>query len=130
MDNFDFCPNSHVAEELPPEEPKVTSFNGWDFTARPVVPYRPKFKVTLDGLYWYVSEGLLDVTTDAQHNAGRLLNFYKEHRLWKTFTYNHEYYGEIVCRFDVPVILPKALPDSGGLLPSVEITLIQHSPGY
>lgn len=127
---FDFCPNTRVAEELPPEAMRATTMNGWDFTSRPSIPYRPSFKVTLEGLVWYLNGNQLDVTRNPANNAGRLRNFYVEHLTWKTFDFNHEYLGLIVCRFASPVALPKALPDSGGLLPPVEVTIIQHSPGF
>lgn len=104
--------------------------NGWDFTAKPRVPYRPLFKVTLEGLYWYINGSGFDLAKNPTINAGRLRNFYKDHQTWDKFTFNHEYLGVITCRFASPVNLPKALPNSGGLLPPVEVTLVQHSPGY
>jgi hypothetical protein len=127
---FDFCPNTHVAEEIPPEEQQAMSMNGWDFTAKPRIPYRPKFKLTLGGLRWHLSGGQIDIAKDPAHNAGRLRAFYVEHLTWKPFEYQHEYLGLITCRFASPLILPKALPSSSGLLPEIETTLIWHNPGY
>lgn len=129
---FDFAPNSHVAEELPPEEPKVTSMNGWDFTSRPVVPYQARFKLTMSGMRWIFnsSRTALDVATSPQLNAGRLLEFYKANRTWDSFPYNHEYLGIIECRFSSPLTIPKSLPDSNGLIPDFELNLIHHNPGY
>lgn len=127
---FDFCPNSRVAEELPPEEARATTMNGWDFTSRPAVPYRPSFKVTLEGLYWYLGETGLDLIKNPTINAGLLRDFYIEHLTWKVFEFQHEYLGLLECRFASAVTLPKALPNSGGLLPPVEVTLIHHNPGY
>ena len=129
---FDFCPNSHVAEELPPEETKVLSMNGWDYTAKPSVPYRAKFKLTLEGMFWYLNAGgsALDLTKNPTINAGRLRAFYLEHRTWKTFTYNHEFLGTITCRFAEPVTIPKSLPSAGGLISAFEVTLIHHNPSF
>lgn len=129
---FDFAPNSHVAEEIPPEDPAVTSFNGWEFTSRPGVPYRAKFKLTISGMRWRLNTAgnALDVTTDPTMNAGRLLAFWKTNRRWDTFNYQHEYLGLIVCRFADAVSIPKALPDSNGLVPDFEVTLVHHNPGY
>ena len=63
---FDFAPNSHVAEEIPPDEPTATSMNGWDFVAKPAVPYRRKFKLTMSGMRWYFNSSStgLDTNTD------------------------------------------------------------------
>lgn len=129
---FDFAPNSHVAEEIPPEEQAATSMNGWEFTSKPAVPYRRKFKLTISGMRWRLnaSGNALDVTTDPQNNAGRLKQFYEARRKWDTFTYNHEYLGAITCRFDQPVTIPKALPNSNGLVPDFDITIIHHNPGF
>lgn len=127
---FDFAPNSHFAVEIPPEEPSVVSFNGWDFAAKPSVPYRAKFKLQLSGMRWYLSGGALDTTTNPTMNAGRLLNFYKTNRRYGTFTYAHEYLGTITCRFAEPVQIPPGIPNSNGLTEAFEVTLIHHNPGY
>jgi hypothetical protein len=129
---FDFCPNTHVAEEIPPEEPSAVSMNGWDFVAKPSVPYRRRFKLTLGGMRWIFNAAgdALDLTTDPTHNAGRLLAMYQACRKWDTFTYNHEYLGPITCRFDAPVQIPKALTNSNGLVPEFDIQLVHHNPGW
>lgn len=127
---FDFVPNSHVAEEIPPEEQSAMSMNGWEFTTKPSVPYRARFKLTLSGMRWRLSGGALDTTTDPTTNAGRLLNFYKARRKWDTFTYNHEYLGTITCKFAEPVVIPKAIQNSNGLIPDFEVTLVHYNPSF
>jgi hypothetical protein len=129
---FDFAPGKHSAQEVPPEEPSVTSFNGWEFTARPGIPYRRKFRLKLAGLVWYLDSSgtTLDISTDPTMNAGRLLEFYKLNRTWDTFTYPHEYLGDLTCRFAHPVEIPLAIPNSFGRVPEFELMLIHHNPGY
>lgn len=129
---FDFCVATRVAEELPPEETSITSMNGWQYSSKPKTPYRPSFKVTLHGLRWYLNAGgnALDLTTNLDKNAGRLLQFYKARRMWDTFTYNHEYLGAITVRFEKPVTIPAALPNSRGLIAPLEIQLVQHNPSW
>lgn len=129
---FDFAPNSRVIIEMPPEEKTATSFNGWDFTAKPVVPYRAKFRVQLHGMRWYLNAGgtALDITTDPTINAGRLRQFYKDNRLWDNFSFAHEYLGTITCRFAEPVNIPPAIGNSRGLIPMFEVVLLHHNPGY
>lgn len=127
---FDFAPNSHVAEEIPPEEQDAVSLNGWEFSAKPAVPYRARFRLTLSGMYWHAVNGVLDPNLDPQHNALRLREFYKAHRKWDTFLYGHEYLGPITCKFSDPVIIPKALPNSNGLIPDFEVILVHYNPGY
>lgn len=128
--SFNFCPDSHVAVEIPPEETSVVSFNGWDFRAKPGIPYRPRFRLRLGGMRWYLSGTALDVATNPTLNAGRLLNFYKSNRTWDTFSYQHEYLGLITCRFAEPVNIPEAEPNSNGLIKDFDTVLIHHNPGY
>lgn len=129
---FDFAPNSHVAVEVPPDEPNVVSFNGWDFTAKPNTPYRRKFTLTISGMHWRLNEAKtqLDMDIDPLHNAGRLLEFYQKNRRWDTFQYPHEYLGLILCRFAEPLSIPAALPNSSGLIADFQTTLVHHNPGF
>lgn len=129
---FDFCSTSRVAEEIPPEEVRAASMNGWDYSAKPKVPYRATFKVTLYGMKWYLNSAgdALDVATDPTHNMGRLRSFYKDHRTWDSFLYNHEFLGQIRVRFEKPITFPAAKADSGGMLEPIEVTLIHHNPSF
>lgn len=129
---FDFCTTSRVVQELPPDETSAVSFNGWEFTSKPAIPYRRSFNVTLHGMRWYInSAGTgLDVTTNPGQNAGRLLNFYQSNRTWDVFTLNHEYLGPITCRFQQPLTIPPAIPNSGGAIGPFDVKLIHYNPGY
>lgn len=129
---WDFAPNSHVAVELAPDTAGGVSFNGWDFTSKPSVPYRRKFRLKISGMRWRLNGAgnALDVTTDPFFNAGRLLAFYQARQNWDTFTYPHEYLGNITVKFAEKLDLPEAIQNSNGLIPDFEITLIHHNPGY
>lgn len=134
---FDFVPNSHVAEEIPPEEAAAVSMNGWEFTSRPAVPYRRKFRLTIGGMRWILKPRVgypllveLDLLTTPEINAGRLLEFYKANRTFDSFTYPHEFLGDLTCRFAEPVRIPKALPNSSGLVPEFELVITHHNPSF
>lgn len=266
---FDFCTHHRVIEEIPPDDPQIMSMNGWDFSAKPKIPYRRTFKTTLNGMQWFmqssgyiygpelvtnpgfddstgwtltgftISNGYLqaslvnndtatqDTTTttilgevydievvvkDAtqgklnfsagitgnaiayipqtplitgenkftatvsgvtgvlrvkfinvgastsnalvqsisvrkrtsttslytpldplsypERNAARLTEFYQLHRLWDSFQIRHEYLGLIRVRFNKPLRIPPAKPDSNGLCEPIEVELIEHSPSY
>lgn len=128
---FDFCPNGTVPELLPPESPNVVTMNGWTFSAKPSIPYQRKFRLTLHGLRWYLqSNGMFDETTAPTLNARRLEKFYETNGTWDNFQWTHPHLGLLTCRFASPVSLPAGLPNSNGLLPAVEVTLIHHNPGY
>lgn len=129
---FDFCTGSRVVTEIPPDEPGGTDMNGWMFTSKPKVPYRPSFTVKLYGLRWYLNSSgtALDVTTNPTNNAGRLREFYRTNRRFGVFAFNHEYLGSILCQFNKRVEIPAALPDSGGLIDNFEVELIQYNPAW
>lgn len=129
-ETFNFAPDSHIAIEKAPEETSAVTFNGWEFTARPAVPYRRKFILKISGMYWRMGEGILDVTTDPPTNVGALLAFYRTHRRWKAFNYDHEYLGTIECKFADVVNVPEALPNSFGLVPEFEISLLHSNPAF
>lgn len=127
---FDFCTDSRVVVELPPQEPSPINLNGWDHAPKPSTPYQRTFKVTLHGLKWYLTHAGLLLSSDSEHNAGRLLKFYRDHRLYRPFILHHEYLGAIQCRFNQPVEVPAAVTNSNGLIEPVEINMVHHNPGY
>lgn len=130
LETFDFCPHSRVIKEIAPDEADPINMNGWDFTIKPSDPYRRKFSVQLHGMRWRLSAGQLDFSVDTEVNAGRLLDFYREHRMHTPFILHHEYLGPIECKFASPVNIEPALPNSGGLVEAFEVQLIHNNPGY
>lgn len=128
---FNFCPDRLVPETVPPEPTAVTSFNGWEFTSRPTVPFRRKFRVTLYGLIWYLDAGgFYDATTDPEFNARRLELFYQAHQRWREFQWIHPHIGPMLVKFASPFTVPAGIPNSMGRCGPLEITLIESNPGY
>ena len=128
---FDFCPNRQVPTLIPPEPMKGMSMNGWTFTSRPKVPYCPQYKVVLHGLRWYLQpNGLFDAATNPTFNARRLEQFYQDHELWDPFSWVHPHKGNLTVRFNSAVQIPAGQTNSGGLIEALEITLIEHNPGF
>lgn len=127
---FDFCSKSRVVVEQAPDNGSPVDMNGWEFTAKPNVPYRRKFTVTLHGLRWYMGTGRLDVTTNPEYNAGRLLDFYRANQMWDVFAFNHEYLGNILCRFAAPVNIPEGIKNSQGKIDALTVNLIHYNPAF
>lgn len=130
---FDFCPNSLVPEMIPPDPTNGMSMNGWSFSAKPTIPFQRSWRITLHGMRWYTNAGtgLFDTTTDPTHNAARLEAFYQANGCWDTFSWTHPHIsGAMTVRFKVPVQIPAALSNSGGVINPLEVTLIQHNPGF
>lgn len=130
---FDFCPERHVPETLPPDPQQGVTMNGWQFVSRPEVPFQRKFKLTLYGLRWYLdNDDHYDATTNPEFNARRLEMFYQAHQTWLPFEFTHQHFsdGPILCRFAAPLVVPASPPGSGGWLDPLEAVLIHHNPGY
>jgi hypothetical protein len=130
---FDFAPERYVPGTLPRENgsASVITMGGWQFTSKPTTPYQRRFKLTLYGMRWYLTNGgLFDDVTDPTFNAFLLEKFYQEHEMWKPFDFNHQHIGPLVCRFALPLTVPAAEANSSGLIKSVEVNFIEHNPGY
>lgn len=132
MADFTFCPGSLVPETLTPDTTDAVSLNGWSFSARPSVPFQRKFKVTLHGLSWYLNAAtnLYDSTTNPTKNARALELFYQTHQTWKSFNWTHPHLGLLVCKFAQKVEVPAAIPDSGGFIEPLTITLVENNPAF
>jgi hypothetical protein len=133
VDTFSFCPNSLVPVTMPREPVQVVSFNGWQFTAKPTTPYQRRFKVTLHGMKWFLNSatGVYDSTTTPTINARALELFYQAHEGWDPFLWQHPHIATpLTVRFGAPVVVPEALPNSGGRCAPLEINLIEHNAGY
>jgi hypothetical protein len=130
MDIFDFAKDSRVIVEVSPDEPAPINFNGWDFATSSTHPYRRSFEVKLYGMRWYLGNGTLDLTQNPELNIGRLLAFYREHRLSKPFLLHHEYLGAIECKFKAKLDPKEAIPNSDGLVDVIELSLIHSNPRY
>lgn len=128
---FNFCPGSLVPETVAPEATQNTSMNGWAFTSKPKVPYQKKFRVTLYGLRWILNgDGTYNTTASPTTNARLLEQFYQANGVWDNFIWVHPHLGSLPVRFAEPVNVPKATPNSNGLIEELEIMLIQHNPGF
>lgn len=128
---WDFVPNGLVVENTPPEQQGNIQFNGWTFSAKPVVPYQMGFLVTLHGLQWFLqSNGLYDDTTSPTINARRFEEFVQSHGVWSPFTFPHPHLGSQQVRFRNLPKIPKAIENSNGVIEAFEVELIQHNPGY
>ena len=132
LGTFDFAPGTTVWEEMQPPEVSVVSFRGWDFTAKPSTPYRPTYKLSMRGMRWYLNDAgnALDTTTNPHINAGRLRAFYIANRTWASFYYTHEVLGTALYKFVTPVQIPPAIANSGGLIDTFEVMIVQVNPGY
>lgn len=130
-DLFPFCPDYMVPRTKPPQVQPAMSMNGWPFTSKPKVPYIRTFAVKLGGMRWYLNSlNGYDYETNPEYNAALLEKFYQDHGVWLQFDFPHPHLGVIACRFQQPLEVPEAIPNSGGLIDAFDIQLVEHSPSW
>lgn len=93
-------------------------------TGRPTAPPRRTHRIILQGMRYITdSEGLLDVSTNAQFNIKALEAFYEAHERWDSFQLQSLAHGLIVCKFKESFKLPPALPGANGLIAPFTLVL-------
>lgn len=129
---FDFCPNSQVPETLPREQGSVMTMGGWTFSSKPTTPFVKTIRLTLHGVQWFLDgDDYYDFAEQPTINARRLEMFYERHELWNPFFWTHPHTGiQQLYRFKTMLAVPKALPNSNGLIEALEVQLMEHNPGY
>ena len=133
MATFDFCPDSQVPVMMPREASEGSSFNGWNFAAKPTTPFQRSWKLTLHGLYWVLDDvtGHFDNVTNPTINAKRLEEFYQTHETHEPFDWQHPHIaGTIQVRFKERVEIPAGEMNSNGLIAPFDVMLVEHNPGY
>lgn len=131
MATWDFVPKHMVVENLPPEQAKGLSMNGWFFSAKPNVPWQYKFKVTVNGLQWFLNnDGSYNDGTNGPINARRFEQFVVDHGLWKVFDFPHPHFGTIQCRFSNLPAVPKGEVNANGVIAPFEVELVHHNPSF
>lgn len=127
MDTFDNFMLHKVSTKYYSTGFSVDLGNGYSFATDGKAP--PIRELTLDftGYKWYLnSEGEIDPEVNKNiNNMGALRDFFLSHLTHKQFIYNHPSDGEIYVRFKEPLSIPKAKPDSGGIVEDFQVTLIQ-----
>jgi hypothetical protein len=99
---------------------------GYSFASRPTSPPQRIFSLKMEGLRYFLdNEGLPNPTRLPQHNAYRLDLFYQQVQLYTSFIYPHPVYGNMVVRFNKPLVLPEVRPGGAGVLGPVSVELIE-----
>lgn len=131
METFNFAPNSLVPKTIPREPQQVISMNGWTFTSKPTTPHVHRFTVKLYGLKWILnSDNTFNTVAQPTLNARMLEQFYDRHETWQSFYWTHPHHGLRLVRFASPVTIPEGQVNGGGKVDPLEITFIEHNPGY
>ena len=125
LEDFDFP--YHTFETVNPETGFRGKFGGsYLFTAVPDSPDQRTFKLGFAAMKFFTNpDNSLNSETEPAINMKRLIDFYQEHKLHKTFNYDHPVYGVLEVKFHKPLPEPKGVIGGMGVVESFEIELIE-----
>ncbi len=123
--HFDF-PYHTFETEYPSSGFKAQLGNSYQFDAPPSAPDQRKFTLKFKTMRILLNtDGTIDVLTSPQINMGTLDAFYNKHKMFAVFIYHHPMYGDLPCKFNKPLKIPKGLENGGGALSDFEVELIE-----
>lgn len=89
-------------------------------------PDQRLFTLTLTGMQFFCDDnGDLDDSQEVPRNMLVLEDFYLEHKLHKSFDFDHPFYGTLLCKFNKPLEIPEGIPGGDGILEEIKIELIE-----
>lgn len=114
MDTFDF-PYSTPQDEYPTGA-TVKFGRGYSFASAPDGPDEVTVHLNFPAMFAFqaVFNGPFDPTVEPQLNIHALEDFYKAHRMYLPFYFQHSRLGQVICRFNKPLVMPKPVKSSPG----------------
>lgn len=126
METFNF-PMHLVSTKYPANGQSISFGGAYTFTSEPDAPDNRQFTLTFAGMKYFTASGAVDYATNAAiNNVGALEQFYQRNGRWKSFTYPHPVYGDVVCKFLNPLDLPKGTPGGDGALPNFDVVMVEQ----
>lgn len=120
--NFPF----HTFEtKYPASGTQIQMGKSYTYTAPPEAPDQRKFTLKFRALRYFVRNGQIDPTVEAEINLAALDNFYQLHKMHATFTYPHPVYGDLACRFSKPLEIPSGTAGGNGVVENIEVELVE-----
>ena len=101
-----------TVDVYPVNSSKLKLGMGYEFASRPKGPPQITFQLTFKMMFWWITKvGNIDRAYDPDSytgsNIAALIDFYELHQLYDPFIYPHPSRGELICRFDKPLSVPK-----------------------
>lgn len=125
MQTFNF-PYHVQNTEYPESGTRVQLGNGYIFTSPPNGPDLRRFTLKFETMKYYTdSSGVVDATQHPEINMLALENFYKFHKLHRSFIYPHPVYGNTEVKFYSPLKIPEGIVGGNGALKDFSVELIE-----
>ena len=125
---FNF-PYHQFETEYPEDGFRTQLGGGYSYAAAPTSPPQRKITLSFELMKYFVDEdNLINSYQSPEINMAVLEDFFKFHRLHEPFVYPHPVYGNIVCKFDEALKIPKGIKGGDGALQAFTIKLIEQ-PG-
>lgn len=119
MERFDF-PHHLVQDEFP-NGATVRFGRGYTFASKPNGPDEVVFHLTFQNGMFFVQDidpatgkFILNVKDNAAKNIMLLRAFYTRMLMYNKFIYPHPYLGDVTCRFNKPLLMPKVNSSTPG----------------
>lgn len=125
MQTFNF-PYHTERTEYPESGSRIQLGGGYIFSSPPNGPDLRRFTLNFPVMFYYTdSNGDLDFTERPELNMGLMEEFYKEHKLYKTFIYPHPKYGDTLVQFHSALKIPEGIKGGNGALKELTIELVE-----
>jgi hypothetical protein len=121
-----FFPYHTIQDEYPKNSVATQYGSGYSFASAPVGPPQIMFHLFFDIMFWFT-----DTTPDGPihrtyspikfpgMNVAALIDFYECHQLYGTFIYPHAARGNVLVRFNKPLVTPRNLKTPPGMFDSL-----------
>lgn len=120
-------PYHTYSTEYPESGYRMKFGNAYDYATEPTGPDQRIITLNFATMKFYEAPGGgIDRTREPAINMALLEDFYLEHRLWKSFTYNHPIYGAMQVKFNKPLKVPEGIQQGDGALKAFSIELIEQ----
>ena len=124
METFDF-PYHLFSTDYPESGARMQLGNSYVFTTEPTAPDQRTFTLDFAAMKFFFLNGVLSPIPEAKINILALDLFYQRHKLWKSFIYEHQVYGNLTVKFNKPLKIPKGIPGGDGVVASFSVELIE-----
>lgn len=123
---FNF-PYHRFSTENPDSSFRLQLGGSYQFSAPPSAPDQRIFKLKFNMMQYFVNtDGTINREKNPEYNAALLDEFYRLHKTHATFIYPHPIYGNLVCSFNKPLVMPET--GDFGIVYNIDLELIER-PG-